>query len=68
MTLFLSANWTSRRAERPEATTPFVTLSFQFIETRVLVLHFVHLLREIFLVKTLLEKSQRWFLIYRCHF
>ena len=48
-------------------TTVDMDLSFQFIEARVLVLHFVHLLGEIFLVKRLLEKSQRWFLVIRCH-
>ena len=40
-----------------------VDLCFQFIEARVLVLHLVHLLREVFLVEGLFEKSQRWFLV-----
>ncbi len=51
-----------------ESTPVNVDLRFQFIETRVLVLHLVHLLWEVFLVERLLEKSQRWFLVDRCHF
>ena len=48
-----------------KSTTVDVDLCFQFIETRVLVLHLVHLLWEIFLA---LEKSQSWFLVDLCHF
>ena len=51
-----------------ESTAVDVDLRFQFIEMWVLVLHLVHLLWEIFFVKGLFEKSQRWFLIDRCHF
>ncbi len=46
-----------------ESTAVDVDLRFQFIKTRVLVLHFVHLLWEVFLVEGLFEKSQRWFLV-----
>ena len=44
-------------------TTVDMDLHFQFIEARVLVLHLVHLLGEVFLVEKLLEKSQGWFLV-----
>ena len=43
-------------------------LRFQFIEARVLVLHLVQLLGELFLVERLLEKGQRWFLVNQRHF
>ena len=46
-----------------ESTTVDMDLCSQFIEAQVLVLHFVRLLGEIFLVERLLQKSQRWFLI-----
>ena len=51
-----------------KSTTVEMDLRFQFIEARVLFLHLVHLLWEVFLVEGLFEKSQRWFLIDRCHF
>ena len=51
-----------------ESTAVDEDLRFQFIETRVLVLHLVHLLWEVFFVECLLEKSQRWFLVDQCHF
>ncbi len=51
-----------------ESTAVDVDLRFQFIKTRVLVLHLVHLLREVFLAEGIFEKSQRWFLVDRCHF
>ncbi len=40
-----------------ESTTVDMDLHFQFIEARVLVLHLVHLLWEVFLVEGLFEKS-----------
>ena len=46
-----------------ESTTVNMDLCFQFIKARVLVLHLVHLLWEVFLVKQLFEKSQMWFLV-----
>ena len=46
-----------------ESTTVEMDLRFQFIEARVLFLHLVHLLWEVFLVEGLFEKSQRWFLV-----
>jgi hypothetical protein len=51
-----------------ELTAVDVDLRFQFIEVRVLVLHLVHLIWEVFLVEGLFEKSQRWFLVDQCHF
>ncbi len=51
-----------------ESTAVNVDIHFQFIESRVLVLHLVHFLWEVFLVEGLFEKSQRWFLVDRCHF
>ncbi len=47
-----------------ESTAVDVNLHFQFIKTRVLVLHLVQFLRKVFLVERLFEKSQRWFLGY----
>ncbi len=40
-----------------------VEFHFQFVETRVLVLHLVQFLWKIFLIEGLLEKSQRWFFV-----
>ncbi len=51
-----------------ESTADNVDLRFQFIEVRVLVLHLVQLLWEVFHIEGLFEKSQRWFLVDQCHF